>query len=100
MISNQVNKLCIFLIALLSLVTCKCRYNLDDKFMPYHVDYDPFELGTLSACKDYIEPGRLGCCNRFNDETTLKNFKQIDGLFGIQGGGCDICAINLKRFWC
>lgn len=21
-------------------------------------------------------------------------------MFGSQGGGCDICGINLKRFWC
>lgn len=30
----------------------------------------------------------------------MANFKQIDGVFSAQGGGCDICAINLKRFWC
>jgi len=21
-------------------------------------------------------------------------------VFGSQGGGCDVCSINLKRFWC
>jgi hypothetical protein len=68
--------------------------------MPFHVDTDPFELKNLSACTEYLEPGRLGCCNIYNDAATLENFKQIDGLFGSQGGGCDICAINLKRFWC
>lgn len=28
------------------------------------------------------------------------SYTQIDGVFGSQGDGCDICAINLKRLWC
>ncbi len=32
------------------------------------------------------------------------NFDIIDFTFGSKGdgggGGCDICAANLKRFWC
>lgn len=88
------------LLGLVSLAEARCMYNLNDTYYPFRTDAEPFELGQLSACKDYIEPGRLGCCNRYNDEATLKNFKQIDGIFGKQGGGCDICAINLKRFWC
>ena len=34
----------------------------------------------------------------------LDNFKKIDTVFGSSSsggsGGCDLCAINLKRFWC
>jgi hypothetical protein len=26
--------------------------------------------------------------------------KQIDGVFATVSGGCDVCAINLKRLWC
>lgn len=29
----------------------------------------------------------------------VENFKKIDAVFG-GSGGCDLCAINLKRFWC
>ena len=68
--------------------------------MPIHTDTEPFPLGILQACKDYVSPGRLGCCSPVNDQITYDNFKQIDSIFGSQGGGCDICAINMKRFWC
>lgn len=98
---NMNKLLCLLLFTfIISQVHSKCRYDLGPDFLPFHVDSEPFELGELSACKDYISPGRLGCCSRYNDQTTLKNFKQIDGIFGLQGGGCDVCAINLKRFWC
>jgi hypothetical protein len=68
--------------------------------LPFHTDRDPFLLANLTACKDYLEPGRLGCCGKINDKLTMENFKQIDGIFGNLGGGCDICGVNLKRFWC
>lgn len=47
---------------------------------------------------DYV--GSNVCCNEHNARATYENFKQIDGGFGGVAGGCDICAINLKRFWC
>ena len=59
------------LLALLPTLTSRCVYNIAPNKMPYHVDYEPFVIGPLSACKDYIEPGRLGCCNDVNDELTL-----------------------------
>lgn len=30
----------------------------------------------------------------------MASYTQIDGIFGSKGDGCDLCAINLKRFWC
>jgi len=92
--------LSVLLMLCFSLANAACRYNINENMLPYHVDYPPFELGPLTACQDFISPHRLGCCNKYNDEITLKNFKQIDSIFGSQGSGCDICAINLKRFWC
>ena len=42
----------------------------------------------------------MGCCDLNNDVSQVTSYVQIDGVFGSQGGGCDICSINLKRFWC
>lgn len=30
----------------------------------------------------------------------VRDFKTIDATFGSDGGGCDICGSNMKRFWC
>ncbi len=40
------------------------------------------------------------CCNEANARLTADNLKQLDGVFATKSGGCDVCAINLKRFWC
>lgn len=42
----------------------------------------------------------MGCCDINNDNTQVESYREIDGIFGSQGAGCDICGINLKRFWC
>eukprot|EP00919_Chromeraceae_sp_WS-2016_P031300 GHVR01074055.1.p1 GENE.GHVR01074055.1~~GHVR01074055.1.p1 ORF type:complete len:148 (+),score=10.25 GHVR01074055.1:588-1031(+) len=42
----------------------------------------------------------MGCCDGGNDAAQFTSYREIDGIFGEQGNGCDICAINLKRFWC
>jgi hypothetical protein len=42
----------------------------------------------------------LGCCNEYNDQSQQVSYMEINGIFSGQGGGCDLCAINLKRFWC
>lgn len=52
----------------------------------------------LTQCVEYN--GKLGCCDDNNDVAQVSSYIQIDGVFGSQGDGCDICAINLKRFWC
>lgn len=30
----------------------------------------------------------------------LSSYGKIDTVFGNSNGGCDICGVNLKRFWC
>lgn len=55
------------LLAVLWTVSTRCVYNLGEDKLPFHVDSEPFKIGALEACKDYLEPGRLGCCNHIND---------------------------------
>ena len=52
----------------------------------------------MEVCKEYI--GDNVCCNQYNAKLTQENLKQVDGAFSSGSGGCDICAINLKRLWC
>lgn len=42
----------------------------------------------------------MGCCDNNNDISQIASYTQIDGIFGSNAEGCDICAINMKRFWC
>ena len=42
----------------------------------------------------------MGCCDHNNDKEQDGSYIEIDSIFGYKGGGCDHCAINLKRFWC
>lgn len=42
----------------------------------------------------------MGCCDTNNDISQITSYVQIDGVFSNQGGGCDVCAVNMKRFWC
>jgi hypothetical protein len=42
----------------------------------------------------------MGCCDFGNDKQQAGSYIEIDGVFGSMGDGCDVCAINLKRFWC
>ena len=40
------------------------------------------------------------CCND-DQNTLLKNsFNLLNYTFGSGDDGCDICAINMRRFWC
>ena len=60
---------------------------------------EPVELqGINVVCKEYL--GKKACCS--NDQNILlkNNFDSLDSVFGASYGGCDICAINLKRLWC
>lgn len=36
-------------------VQSRCMYDLDPQTeLPFHIDSEPFEIGFLNACKDYI----------------------------------------------
>lgn len=52
----------------------------------------------MSLCKEYN--GKMGCCNEFTDQQQISSYQSIDGIFSSLGDGCDVCAVNLKRFWC
>ena len=67
--------------------------------MPYVFNGDSFPMNyTEQICKEYV--GDNVCCNKYNAILTADNLKQIDGAFSTASGGCDVCAINLKRLWC
>ena len=88
----------LFLLALLPFAALKCAYRVLQDGKPQKVDSDPFLVQGLTQCLEYN--GKLGCCDTNNDVSQITSYVQIDGVFSSQGGGCDICAINLKRFWC
>lgn len=89
----------IYVLVLLTLTQPKCAYTQPDQGLPYVYNGDAFPINyTMSACMEYI--GDDVCCNEANARLTNDNLKQIDGVFSTASGGCDICAINLKRFWC
>ncbi len=50
------------------------------------------------TCSDWN--GQLACCNKNSFIQTTSSFGKIDTVFGGGAGGCDVCAVNLKRFWC
>lgn len=89
----------LLLALLVPLAHPKCAYTVPEDGMPAPFDGDAFPINyTMQACKEYI--GQDVCCNEANAVRTDDNFQQIDGAFGTLSGGCDICAINLKRLWC
>lgn len=55
-------------------------------------------LGNKVICPEYY--GKLACCNQDQNVLMKNNFDSLDSVFGSQYGGCDVCAVNLKRFWC
>ena len=86
---------------LLAVASCKCAYTQPTEGLPYPYDGDSFPMNYTEneqICKDYI--GSNVCCNKANAKLTADNFKQLDGALSSSAGGCDICAINLKRLWC
>lgn len=51
-----------------------------------------------NLCPDYQD--KMVCCSPTQIRKIKTNFIAIESIFGSQSGGCDICAVNLKRFWC
>ncbi len=54
--------------------------------------------GMNVICPEYNN--QLACCSNNQNILMKNNFDALDSLFGTKYGGCDICAINLKRLWC
>lgn len=54
--------------------------------------------GLNVICPEYLN--KPACCTDGQNILLKKNFDSLDSIFGSTYGGCDICAVNLKRFWC
>jgi hypothetical protein len=81
-------------------VRCDCAFIVQDDLKPQPPkpeEVKPF-LIDYSSCSEWI--GKEGCCNYNSFRQTSSSFGKLDTVFGTNGGGCDVCAINLKRFWC
>jgi len=93
------------ILSFLSLVYCDCVIMSEYGAAPSHVtgddakpkDYST-EWGNLIACPEFKDT--LSCCNGAFNEDNYKNFKKLETAFGNHGGGCDVCAANIERFYC
>jgi len=76
-----------------------CDVN-DSNCLPEGANFtDPTILqGNNVVCSEYL--GKDACCNDGQNILLGRNFETLAYIFGNEYGGCDICAINLKRFWC
>jgi len=76
-----------------------CDVN-DPKCLPDKANMtDPIPLiGNHVVCNEFM--GKDACCNDGQNILLGKNFDTLGYIFGNEYGGCDICAINLKRLWC
>lgn len=96
----QITSLLCFILNITSLCTMKqdCDiFSPDCKPSPADLA-EPQILLENSICPEFSN--KLACCN-YNQTLLLQNsFESIDLIFGSNYYGCDICAVNLKRFWC
>lgn len=49
-------------------------------------------------CPDF--EGKEACCDYEQVREIKANFITLDSIFGSSAGGCDVCSLNLKRFYC
>ncbi len=54
--------------------------------------------GLIRSCPYYKD--KDVCCTEYQSQSLVNNFALIDNTFGSANDGCDMCAINLKKFWC
>lgn len=96
----------LLLLSLLVSIFTDCAFKVKDNLEPYKPEGDDVKPQPITKvmCTDDWGDGRLGCCNDNAFRQTENSFKKIDTVFGSGtsggSGGCDLCAINLKRFWC
>ena len=92
------------LIMLLSIIvfvnsSCSMAQDIGDK--PREAREGETEPHTIlqdsSYCPDF--EGIKTCCTDYQISQLQNNFLAIESVFGGDGG-CDICVVNLKRFWC
>jgi hypothetical protein len=76
----------------------RCSYGVNSDLTPFWVDNEPHMVTNLSQCVEYND--KYACCDINNDRGQIRAYSEIDGVFGSKADACDVCAINLKRFWC
>ena len=61
---------------------------------------DPFvtDFTGEMMCPEF--GGQALCCNNDQNSELLIKFQLIEYTFGGAVGGCDACAVNLRRLWC
>ena len=88
-------------ISIIFFVNCRCSMSQDEGQIPRPANENEKEPHTIhsdnSYCPDF--EGQYTCCTEYQLKTLEKNFMAIESIFGGDGG-CDICVVNLKRFWC
>lgn len=87
-----------------------CAFVVDNDLKPHKAEGDevkPSPITWTVSCSEWMNDTDplLGCCNSNSYSQTLVSFQKIDTIFASSttsggSGGCDLCAINLKRFWC
>lgn len=60
-------------------------------------DYSQTWTGGV-ACPEFM--GKPSCCNDYFNNPTVNDFEKLKTAFGNSGGGCDLCAANVMRFFC
>lgn len=100
------------LILLLTLAVCilaDCAFVVEDSLKPHKAEGEEINPSPITwnvSCSEWMDDTdpKMGCCNYNSFRQTQESFKKIDTIFAssVSGGsgGCDLCAINLKRFWC
>ena len=51
-----------------------------------------------AACPEFF--GVPSCCTDASNSAALDNFQKLSTAFGNAGAGCDLCAANIRRFFC
>ncbi len=94
---------CIFILfsSLVIISNQRCLFRQETETEAIIVDEDPKTYtydSSIHPCPFYIN--KPVCCIPFQLDKLRENFKLIEKMFGTDEDGCDVCAANLKRFWC
>ena len=76
--------------------TCRPRGRLENETSTHPMTS---VKSLLDLCPQF-KPGEQVCCTETQLAVLQNNLRTIDQIFGDRGQGCDICAANLKKFWC
>jgi hypothetical protein len=75
---------------------CHPGHATGNRTIPFILQDDPNNKTVV--CEEFLN--KQACCTIGQNYLMSKNFKSIDTIFNTIVGGCDICSINIKRFWC